>query len=190
MNARNWAKGPIPTSASLRDKREGLQEGRDRQRNPARAPLSGESLVEQAVRVARQRHDQMLHPTITIQVRSIGKRVSDTHHDDEILLVQRLPDEPGRDVVDWNDRDINRACLQVGEDRVPGALDCSTFMRGEKLADADVDAGSDGLQFGQQRGQDHRREAIWRAERETARGHGRVEGPGGSLLHAHPPIGR
>ena len=94
--------------------------------------------------------------------------------------------EARRDVVEGDDGDVHRARLQIGEGEAPGALGRRFPRRRKQLTHADVDAGRALAQLGEQRRQEHGRDAVRRADREPARGPGRIERLGGRDDASHP----
>ena len=87
-----------------------------------RATLLREHAIDETVRIARERDHEVLHLAVAVEARVGRERMSGAHRDDEVFFVERLPEESNRDVVGRNDRDVQRARLEVGERGAPRAL--------------------------------------------------------------------
>ena len=72
--------------------------------------------------VAVERDDHVLRLAIAVQTRRLGQGIPRAHGDHEILLVEGAGMKARRDVVGGDDGDVQRARLQLGESRAPGAV--------------------------------------------------------------------
>src|SRR4051812_39035465 len=88
---------------------------RDGQRNPPRPSLPRQKLVDEAMRIAGERDDEVLQFAIAFQGRIVRKRMSSAHGDDETLLVEHASMEARRNVAGGDDGNVDGACLQIGE---------------------------------------------------------------------------
>ncbi len=123
----------------FRDGRKRHHEVRHGQCNPAGESAFCQSVVQEAVRIPGERHEQMLHSAEPIERRRLCVWMTRARCDGELLFVQHLRVETGRYVGEGHDCDIDRAGFQLVQRGLPGALECIAPLRREKLPYADID---------------------------------------------------